>query len=259
MAVREFDGVNNFIRFTGAFGAPNNGTNGLSILLVVRPLTNASGTAECFSNIASAASGAVNLGSIYQDVATAYTWGADNPSTDAQGAGLNPSTSSWAVIAVTKGAGVVAPRLHYCPLGGTPVHAPGSITVGNSSGASATNWFFGEFPDGTGFRDFRLAAAAFSLSAFSDAQVESVQTARTTAAINALSPLSLIEFNQSSVTAPVDLKGVATQAAITGTSVVTGDDPPSWVFGLGVSGSSSASGPGMAGMFTPQLRPDAWF
>lgn len=257
MAVLELDGIDDSLRFTGSFGAPNNGTNGFSTLLVLRPLTNSLG-AECYSSIASAASGLVTLGALYHNTTTAWAWGSDNPSVDSS-ATPSPSTANWAVGALTKATGSVAPVIHYCPLGGTPQHLTGSAPVANSSGTAATNWFFGVFPDGTGFRDYRLAVAAYFLRSLSSAEVESVQTARTTTSIYALNPVSLIDFNQASTaTSPPDLMGIATLAARTGTTVITTDDPPSWVFGLGVSGSSTANQPGVAGQFSPHINYRMW-
>jgi len=230
VAVREFDGIDDNLRMDGSFGALNNGTLLITLLIVGRLVGTPSNNNDPAVSLDTSAN--AGLGSIYKGTAEELTWGSDNPGADSASA-TNAMTTSWSIWAITKAAGTVAPVAHYGTLAsGSLTHAATATAVANSSGTAGARLFFGTF-GASGFLNYRLAVGALFNTALTNAQLDGVMTAKTTASIDALNPISLMEFTQTSVaTAVTDLKSLATQAAITGTTAITGDDPPGWTFGL---------------------------
>jgi hypothetical protein len=111
----------------------------------------------------------------------------------------------------------------------------GSATfTGNT--LDTTSVEFGSFNNGafSSFWKGRLAVAAIFNSALSDVALESIETTPATTTVYALAPQGLWEFTQAAVsTAVVDLMGNGSDETIrSGTTVVGGDDPSGWTFGL---------------------------
>jgi len=229
MAVREFDGVDDIIRMDGAFGALNNASTPVSCIIVASraafPVSDDAYTAWDTSSDSI-------LGSLYTNDDRCVQWAANDPNGIDKTDSLKLSTG-WYLIAVTKAASATAvfPEFYWAPLTGSLFHMAGGIGVGASSGTSATRWYFGGFAPGNSLIEMRLAVAALYNKNLTVANVQSVFDAKSTASMNALGPISLCQFNQASTAIAVeDLVGLATQGSITGTTVVTGDDPPGWTF-----------------------------
>lgn len=229
MAVREFDGIDDYIQLSaGAIGALNS-ARATTVVLVVRPASLA--TTECFLSIATA--GDVGLLALYDGGSGLLDWGSDDPSTD-DGANINMDTT-WQVIALTKGSGSATPRFHRKQIGsGVWTHSNASGAIGSQAGGASSSYLrLGRFNGAaTGYKDMRLAlVAVWGNSALSDGDVESIETNASTAFVQGLSPSALVELNQASAgTALTDLMGGgANQTLIVGTTVITGDDP-AWTF-----------------------------
>lgn len=147
--------------------------------------------------------------------------------------GLGITVDTWFVVAMSKGAGVDAPRFHAKPLGsGSWVHDTSATAVTPPS-ATADRITFGRYPDGADDFFGRIAVAALFTSELSDGVIESIESNPTTAFLASLSPFALWEFNQASVADDVlDLIGTADEVSVAGTHVVTDAGPGGWTFGL---------------------------
>jgi hypothetical protein len=93
--------------------------------------------------------------------------------------------------------------------------------------------------------DGRLAVIGIWQSVLTNTQIEGLTSALS--AWKDLGPTALWAFNQASTTTPVtDLTGGgADQTAITGTTAVTGDDPPGFDFTLGITGTLAITLPAL--------------
>jgi hypothetical protein len=258
VAIRDLDGVDDQIVLTGALGNVNDATHGVTLMWLVKlPSTTA---LQAPGIVAHAGTGVTDgLCSVYRSASTAAFWGTDDPGADVSAAVT--TAAGWGIWYVTKAAGSATPRIGWRAIGsGSWSRANGGSAVGSATTPAAGRLHVGSFLDGSGRVNFRYGVCAVWNRDITDAEADGVFSGLSTVAINALAPVEIVEFNQASVATPVaGLNGVLTQNSIFQTTVVTGDDPPGWTFGLGVSGSSAASGPGRLGMFTPQMRSDAWF
>jgi hypothetical protein len=226
MAVREFDGVDDvIITASGGLGQIVNGA--FTWVLLVKPTTLAGPEAMAMS----AGPGASDvIDGVYDNgagvIARAGTFGGD------KFFGVGMTASAWQVIGYAHPAGTTTCRGHRKVLGsGSWTHVDTSSgTLANIS-ESVDNWRFGQFPDGTGEKDMRLAVVAFwKGTALTDTDYVNIESNATTAFVQSLSPSALWEFNQASTgTAVDDLIGTADQSSITGTTVIGGDDP-AWTF-----------------------------
>jgi len=133
---------------------------------------------------------------------------------------------SWALIAVTKASGTVAPRFHkYVFSSTTWTHENSGSTIGN--GPAATNRLqLGLGNDGGAqyFWEGDILISGLWNSVLSDGQLEGM-TATAQSWLD-LSPSGLWYFNQTATTDPVldqSSAGTADQTAITGTAVGTND------------------------------------
>jgi len=240
MAIRVFDTTDDELIFGGTFDV-NSATKGVTILLVVKPGTT---TAADASWMAIGLSGSANAG-LFEFDDGRLAWASDDPNA-APGAdtSLHPTDGAWGIVAVTKAAGSAVPTFHYKPLAsGSWSHVVAQFAVGARSGSAGNQVALNRFLGGTGFpRGFRIGTAGVFDKALSDAEIEGVGTALTTQSIKDLSPIALWDFNQASTgTAPADLAGSATQSSIVGTTVATGDDPPSWTFGVSGGGAAPSN------------------
>lgn len=145
-------------------------------------------------------------------------------------------TAVWSVVASTKATGTTSVGFHMKPLGsGSWTHGntgatttagvagtPNRIEIGAArAGAFSSNW------------GGRLAVLAVFNKVLSDLEIEGIETAKTTQSIYNLTPLALWDLNQASTgTAVTDLIGTSSQNTLNGTTVVTGDDPTGWTFGV---------------------------
>jgi hypothetical protein len=146
------------------------------------------------------------------------------------------TTDAWVLVGVNKASGTNAPRSHKCVMSTTTwTHSNNANTLQNMDTSAGAGGFIDvgntqEFP---GFFQGRMAVGAIWTSALSDGDFETL-TGSLQDWVD-LSPAALWAFNQASVATPVDdLTGTSDQTAITGTTVVTGDDPPGFSFDLGV-------------------------
>lgn len=158
-----------------------------------------------------------------------------NNTTGPAGTGIIVS-DGWAITAVTKATGTVAPRYHQLRLSdGNISHLNGGSTVANSSIPTTQARIGSAFAGTSEFFNGEIAVLAVWNVVLSDAQIEELWANRRTSDWwnnSAGRPRALWEFAQADVATPVaDLSGNgATQNAIVGTTVVTNDDPPGWVF-----------------------------
>lgn len=144
--------------------------------------------------------------------------------------------NQWRLIAFTKASGTVAPRGHEFEFDtSTWSHANAGSTLPNAT-TTASVMYLGRLFQDSGVADFlpgRLAVVGVWDSALTDTQIETLETALQNWVD--LSPVGLWALNQASVATPVEdlTVGNADQTAITGTTVITGDDPPGFNFTLG--------------------------
>lgn len=240
MAVRHISAVlGQIICDNGAIANLNDSNRPYSMLLLMRrgadPSTN-SAYMTCTD------SGNVNLGSLYQKIppdSAELMIGADSPNYDAGAGGTFVTSSDWTIIAATNdNTGPNEPKVHAVELvsGAQRHQATGVIMGSQSGGLLVTKVCFGVFVDGAGANcDYDIACAAvWDGVALSNGQIDALQVSKSTQAIYDLGPTALWDFNQTSVgTAVIDLTGGgADQISTAGTSIVNGDDPPGWIFGL---------------------------
>lgn len=228
MAVREFDGVDDLIVCSpGAVGALANGSH---TLVSIAKKTTVSGPDGILS---AQATTNVNLASLVDTGGGNLAYYNAN---DGTGVYEDLQATTWYIMAVTKPTGTVVPRVHLKVLGsGTWAHDDCPIALANivttcdriEHGAFSTFGF-------ENYADVRIAASAIYNTALSDANIESIQTTPSTQKLLDLGAVALWDFNQASTgTAVADLTpGGSNQTSIVGTTVVTGDDPPGWTFGV---------------------------
>lgn len=156
------------------------------------------------------------------------TYFATSPSAFVQGPAYS---TGWLLTAYTKAAGSSAVRSHQLDLGtGAWSHAAEG-TIGDAAAAVATvevgRFNAGEVLDGD------IAALAFFDVEMDDATVEAT-LGSAAADWLAAGPLAMWMFDQASTSDPVlDLTGGgADQTSVSGTAVLTGDDPPNFDLSL---------------------------
>lgn len=228
MAVREFDGVDDLLALSGgSVGALCN--SAYSIVMLVKPT--ALNSNEAYLGIQVGTSNL--LGSLAEGSAGRLAMYTDAEASEDASVGL--TASAWQIIGVSKSAGTTAPTFHRKVLGsGSWTHITSATTVANK--ASTVDRFEIASFLGGGFasrKDCRVATAAVFATALSSANVETVQTTPSTQQLADLGAVALWDLNQASTaTAVEDLVGTADQSSLTGTTVVTTDDPSGWTFGL---------------------------
>lgn len=154
------------------------------------------------------------------------------------------TTTQWYLLAATRSAS--ASRFHLFPLGGAWTHTAAASAFGTPSSTSGGYISFGEANDVDDLNCL-LAVAGIWNSALSDAQIEALATNSKTEdwTGHAVAPSGVWDFNQATATDDVPdleaahatitgtISGSTDLNGIAGTAIVTGDDPPSWVFGAG--------------------------
>lgn len=241
MSVRDFDGVDDqLVVDDGTTGAVFNGAH--SIVFLCKPLTLNNNDRFYFQGKSTGTGTGSNLGGFYQNSATNVTYGSDSADSDAN----LGTTSDWLILGWSKASGTVAPRGHCKVLGsGSWTHANGGTTAANVA-TDPGSFVIGSL-GGSLYMHVRVAVVAFFTTELSDANFESIQTTPSTAQLSDLGAVAIWELNQASTaTAVEDLIGTADQVSLTGTTVVEGDDPSGWTFGL-----AAAAAPGVQRTFNP--------
>jgi hypothetical protein len=198
-------------------------------MMVIGKALSTPSSAECYVQISSAVGGLTGLFGFYDNSSGQLTWGTDNPNADTFST-IIPPVGTWAVMGPSKGSGTVAPRMHMAPIGGAaPLHGNVGNTVPSSNGAAGTQIYIGQFQDATGFHDYQIIAMAYWEGVLlPDTAYEYVANNPSLRTLRELNPMVLLRFDQDLVSqGVVDMMGVATQAAISGTSVVN-DVPTGW-------------------------------
>ena len=133
-------------------------------------------------------------------------------------------SDGWVVVAVTKATGTATPRFHKVVPGGSAEHEDAFGTAVNAARTPAC-WSIGEW-EGTDDFNGRIAVVAAWNSVLTNGQIEALAGSEQ-AWIDA-DPDTLLLLDQASTATPVvDLTGGgADETALTGTSVIDGDDPP---------------------------------
>lgn len=143
-------------------------------------------------------------------------------------------TGEWFLLVMTKGNGSATPRWHiYRPATTSWTHANSSSTAGDGATNSTTvdiGRAWGDFYGG-----LIAVAATWKSNVGNDAAIEALGLETSLAGWEAASPDALWPLNQESTATPVEdiTGGGADQTSITGTTVVTTDDPPGFSFGGG--------------------------
>jgi hypothetical protein len=247
MAVRSLNGTSDYIRFPGV------NLNAQIVAAVVKmtdttvPVgwqsllssADASTHAQVTAYIrGTAGTGAVQQGNMHYD----STLTSSATGTAATRAIVNPA--AWAILVWTKEIGSSTARLHRFPLGGAWSQEAGDFSTGAPTSQAGGKLYLGAYPDPStaalgDFLNARVAVLAVSATNVSgvddtarDTAVRALSSTLSTAAWISLGYFTnLWEFSQASTATTVsDLIGSNHQDAISGTSVVTGDDPSGWTF-----------------------------
>lgn len=243
MAVRGFDGTDDRIRLNP--GAITNSGAGPKTFAAIVKRTADSGTGSdpiIALNYAADIDGSFYFGQSANTLALL-----NNGATQTSVSSFTVTASDgWCLVAVTKASGTATPRFHkYRYSDATWTHSDGSAAIGNGAATTTLTIEVGSWFNGVDTAPIRLAVAGVWNSVLSDATIETLELALQ-AWVDA-NPGAFWCFDQASTATPVDdlsSTGTADQTAITGTSVVTGDDPPGFDFTLG-GGSGTSSSPGL--------------
>jgi hypothetical protein len=200
-------------------------------------------------------SGAITASHLFDDTNTGSveapaTWG-------------DSDTTNWQWVAVDWPGSAATETFHWRnhTTGGAWTHSVSAAAYGGLKTAPATAWLrIGYMGDGSTGSHLIALVAIWAGTRF--ANTDYATWTKTSDLYNhALGhPTFLCELT---ATTPVDLIGGSTYSSgnSSGTAL-TGANPDNWTFdqlGAGISGQGSASAPGRLGMFTPQMRSDAWF
>lgn len=228
MAVREFNGTSDIIKLGGgSIGALANGAWSLVNIMAPTALDVHRGTMGIGRVSGTVLLIAMNVRN--DDVLIAINDTFDN------GEPVGLAVGTWHICAITKPSGTANVRFHGKPLGsGTWAHTNGVSSWTAQTEVCDVCWIGGY--DDNVFdppAKARIATQAVFTTELSDSDIESIQTFPSTQHLADLGAVALWDVNQASTSDQVlDLVGSANQTSITGTTVVTGDDPPGWTFGL---------------------------
>jgi hypothetical protein len=236
VAVRSFNGTSDFIQTAaGTLGTLVRGAN--TFAMIVKLVNDSDKTTMSFGSGTTPLCGLVD----FLDAGTHKPGYQSNAGGSLVSGAALVAADGWVLVGFTKGSGSVKPRLHLYNYGtATWLHVDADAAVADQAANTVDGVFFGESANGSSFAAIRLALAGAWKSTLSDANFESGMHA-SLGAWSALAPDALCPFNQASTADPVaDVTGNgADQTSISGTSVVTGDDPPGFNFS-GVSGPAKA-------------------
>lgn len=225
MAVRGFDGVDDVIGFdAGALATMDGGP--ITIAGIVKLNDLFSGGDLIYTN-----DPGFPVSTCWRFNSGSGVW---NYSTDTGNRDVvTPPDDIWTLVAVTKATGSATPRGHlynYNTSTWSHANAAGAMTDSTvTPGASGFIQVGGLF----NFLNASIAVIGVWAAVLSDGDIEGLDLALS--AWVAQNPNTLWAFNQASTSDPVlDLMGNgADQSSITGTTVITGDDPPGFDFSLG--------------------------
>lgn len=230
MAVRDFDGVDDDI--VCATGGLSTNTFGTFAALIRRTAVGRAQWDTILGLHTSAGTGQNLFGIQGLNATTLYQGGvnADGPAIF--------DTTNWRLIVVRKASGTVTPRFSVYNLGTQAwTHAAGSTTIANwtapGSGGSTRFRF-----DASDYMQCRIAVRAawntvrWSADTAGDTDIQNAGLHRSLDHWVGSAPSALWRFDQRATTeAVLDLTGGgANQTSITGTAVITNDDPPGFRF-----------------------------
>lgn len=222
MAVRRFtEASSNFIDFSVG-GLANLDGGPITVACIWKPITVHAGGLLKMDNATAANVVALNP---FSDGLVYFSTQAGFTSTETYTA-----TDGWRLLAMTKPAGVALVRGHnYSYTTDTWTHTNYG-DFGDATNGPITAVRVGNFTGNNEFLNAQLAVMGVWEAVLADLDLEGLTTSLSDWV--ASSPVSLWPFNQESVsTAVTDITGNgANQSAISGTTVVTGDDPPGFDF-----------------------------
>ena len=230
---REFDGVNDLMTYSVTTPA-----TALTMLMVLKIL-NATDSAwlsfmefETAPGTNRAAMGRENsaIGHLYLSSSSLQYHNAS--------AGEVSDADGWMIVAVTKAAGTVTPRMHKMVVGGSAFHNDAGGTLQDPTAGNQL-----KLGGDSDFANMRAAVAAFWTSELSDANLNTIHSALTTQSILDLSPAWCVDDGNGDGLA-TDLVGSADRTALEGTTD-SADDPPGWVY------FGEATGPSQRFMWLP--------
>jgi hypothetical protein len=202
---------------------------------------------------------------ISQQSGPAKLWDDDNSFVTATNASIDSATDwVWNCVDWPGGATGQLQRFHWRnhSTGGTWTNDPSSVVDGgNRAGPTTTNarYRIGYLGDESGTGKDVALVAVWSGTRFADSDYGTWTKTSDLANHARGAPTLLVECNATTL---VDLMGGSTYSSANSSGgLLTGSDPPTWTFdglGAGVSGSSTASGPGVAGEFHPHLNYRMW-
>lgn len=178
--------------------------------------------------------GLTNFGTLHM-----FTNGASSNS------GITPGNTSWKLIVVRKATGSTTPRFSvYDYTSATWTHAAGGSTLDDSfSSPGVGGQIRFTYQNSSDFFGGRIAARAlwsnslpWTADAAGDADIEASGLITSASSWAATNPTLLQFFNQADTSTPVtdvSSAGTANQTSISGTTVVTNDDPPGFSFSSG--------------------------
>jgi hypothetical protein len=231
MAVRSFNGTSDLLTCSGTSEQPFNG--GWAIIMIARPHTLAAG--ETYLSVRN---GGTMLGHVSDGGGSQFGF---YTSTTATEAGFTTATADvWQIMGLSKPNATGQGEIHDKTLGsGSWSQNSGGDSFGALTGAADRILIGGDGGAGN-YKDFEIATLGMYRTFPSDAQIQTIQTTPATQTMKDLGASHLWDFNQAATgTTVLDLVGDWHQTAISGTSVVTGADPPSWTFGVTGGGAAS--------------------
>jgi hypothetical protein len=257
MSVREFDGVDDLL----AVGPGTTlMTGAMTYIMLVYPLSITPPADEAFWCANDSANGV--LKGLFIQANNNFDLGSDLTGDSFVTSTFGIAANTWQWLGFSKATGTATPTFHRSVYGsGTWTHTAGNSAIASSAGAVTHHTFGALSPAGGNYRDVRYATVGWWNRSLPNLEVESFSNATLQLyQVSGGAPAALWDFNQSSTATSVsDLMGNgANQTSITQTTVINGADPSGFTFGIGVTGSSSASGPGVAGEFHPQLNYRMW-
>jgi hypothetical protein len=227
MAVREFDAVDDLVELAaGTLGTLVRGANTFAV--IAKLTSDADKALVSFGAAANPLAGLVIFLNAGQ-----HQPGYQSNAGGTLVAGVDLTASDgWLLIGFDKGSTTVKPRLHVYDYGAaTWTHVDADNTVADQPTNTVTRVAVGQDAAGSNKAAIRLAVLGVWKSRLADADYESGMHS-SLGAWSALTPDALCPFNQASTaTAVADVTGNgADQTSITGTTVITGDDPPGFSF-----------------------------
>lgn len=234
MAVRELDGVDDEIEFST--GNASTLTYGTYALLVARQSTGSTHTIIAPHTTAGTGAGLRTEWTEFNDITLRDSGGALST------IGGHGTASTWRLLVWRKATGSATPRLsvyNYDTASWT--HANGNASIGDGTSPTAS----GSIRLGTGQfggrGHFRIAAAAawsnevhWTADAAGDAAIAAAGLETAYQSWIDEAPSAAWKFDQAATTTAIvdDTGGGADESSLTGTTVVTGDDPSGFSFAL---------------------------